>query len=323
MGRRVTVYVDQRYVGRHGIARYAQEVLGRLDLPVQSLPVGKEPTSPAAVTERGWRIPRADDLIYSPGFGAGWAKAPVFLTVHDLIHLQVGAGGAKAVAHRLYYERVVKPTIKRAGHVFTVSETSAEAIRQWLDDEGVEIHNTGNGCSEAFTTQGPAHRRERPYVLAVSNVKPHKNPRAIVETMRHLPDLDLVIVTGDVADFRALAQEAGVVDRTSVISGLDDRRLASYYRGAVAVLFPSLLEGFGLPALESVACGTPVVHFAGCRAVAEIVDAECLSSPNRPEEYAARIQTLSEGRLPAIRQVTRSWDSVAGVVADVLRQHRA
>lgn len=114
----MTLYVDERYTGHHGIARYATEVLSRLQLDWERLPVGGNPTSPRAVLDRGWRVPHSEDLIYSPGFGSGFSWARQILTIHDLIHFH--GKGSRARAQRAYYERVVRLAIRRAGHVFTL-----------------------------------------------------------------------------------------------------------------------------------------------------------------------------------------------------------
>ena len=74
-----------------------------------------------------------------------------------------------------------------------------------------------------------------------------------------------------------MAERYGVSDRTYYIDGASDEELASWYRGAEATIVPSKLEGFGLPALESLSSGTPVIYWAGCRSVAEICGTDGLA----------------------------------------------
>ena len=88
--------------------------------------------------------------------------------------------------------------------------------------------------------------------------------------MRMIPDADLALVTSDREAVKNLAEKHGVADRVFAISNVADLELAALYRGARAILQPSLIEGFGLPALESALCGTPVIFFQGCESVREI-----------------------------------------------------
>lgn len=311
----MTVYVDTRYVGHHGIARYAAEVTSRLRTPFEALPVNSSPTSLRSLLDRGWRLPGPADLVYSPGFGTGSSRARQLLTVHDLIHLQEPAAGAKALAHRMYYEYRVKPAIKRAGMVLTVSTTSADAITEWLADDSVKVIVTGNGCSPAFTPHGSAYDHSRPYVLWVGNVKRHKNPQVVMNALSRLSEFDLIAVTSDGQALRRMAIEAGVNDRMLVVADVSDHELATYYRGATALLLPSVLEGFGLPALEARSCGTPTVYFAGCASVAEIV-----GQPEFAVSDAQDGQAFAEAVVRAAATVVRplpagyGWESVSDVV---------
>lgn len=262
------LYVDQRWHGTHGIGRYAKEVTDRLRGPHVDLPVFGSPSSPFDVLAPGRIKLTSRDVIYSPGYNAGLTRATQLVTLHDLIHLQ--ADGARAKLLRLYYERVVKPAVIAAGAVFTVSSTSENAIRKWLGGADVEILNVGNGCSDVFekTTQdGTAPD----YFLYVGNLKPHKNFDVLLQSLLQRPQYRLVAVIND----RAIAEEKiralGLTSRVKIVAGLSDAQLANYYQRSIALLIPSLVEGFGLPAVESLSCGRPVAYSSGCLSVAEIV----------------------------------------------------
>jgi glycosyltransferase involved in cell wall biosynthesis len=261
------IWVDDRQVGAHGIARFSREVVSRLPATVRRLPVTGSATSPLDCVRPGRLRPSSHDVVYVPGPNAGVARAVQLLTVHDLIHLQDGSP-----LHRLYYERVVAPSIRRAGKVLTVSGTSRAAISSWLGQHAgaVEIDVVGNGCSPAFTVAGEAERFRRPTLGLVSNVKAHKNVPVVFAALARCPEIDLVVVGPSPAAMRHLAVDAGVADRVRVRSDVSDHDLARLYRGVDALLMPSRHEGFGLPVLEAMSCGTPVVHGAYCEAVAEI-----------------------------------------------------
>lgn len=265
------VLVDDRYRGAHGIGRYAAEVLPRLTVPWEPLGLGGTPFSPFDSFRAVGEGAAGDRVVYSPGYGALVRARRQLLTLHDLIQLQMpGLGHWKFAA---YYRGPVREVVRRTGVVLTVSETSARALRTWVDDDRVEIVNAGNGCSEAFRPHEGSLQAADPYLLFVGNGRAHKNLDVVLDALVSARDARLVaVVPGqEIPELDARATRRGVDSRVQWLSGVDDERLAELYRGAFATVMPSTLEGFGLPALESIRCGVPVVYWAGCEAVAEIV----------------------------------------------------
>lgn len=319
------LYVDDRYRGAHGIGRYAGEVLPRLRPRWQPLGLGGNPHSPLDALRSLPGI-EGDPLVYSPGYGALVRAPRQILTVHDLIHLQLPwPGRAKFAA---YYGGPVRHVVRKAGAVLTVSETSARAIREWLRDDAVRVVNAGNGCSEAFRVDGPAEPAAQPYILYVGNNRPHKNLDVVLRALSLAPDVRLVAVVpraeAEVIGARASALKAG--DRVELVHDVDDPRLAELYRGAAATVMPSTLEGFGLPALESIACGVPVIFWRGCESVAEIVGDRgwALETSQDALEWGTALTTA----VTASRRVDPpvgiyNWDRTAAIVSDVLEQELA
>ncbi|GAA2986434.1 glycosyltransferase involved in cell wall biosynthesis [Microbacterium terrae] len=318
--------VDDRYRGDHGIGRYAQEVLPRLRPEWRSLGLDG---SPHTALDAFRALPRVDAraLVYSPGYGALVRARRQILTIHDLIQLRSPWPGRMKFA--AYYAGPVRHVVRKAGVVLTVSETSAGEIRDWLRDESVRIVNAGNGCSAAFTPTGPATDSADPYVLFVGNVREHKNLDVV---MRALPRaagvrLTVVIPASESAALSARAASLGVTQRLTMFHNVDDARLAALYRGAAVTAMPSRMEGFGLPALESISCGTPVVYWRDCDAVSEIVGERgwALESWDDADEWAdALVTACGAGRRIAPPEANRyDWQRTAALISDVLEADAA
>ena len=308
----VQLLVDTRFQGNHGIARYAREVLPRLQSRwTPLLETGRPVTVRDMVALRRLRLP-SHALIYTPGFGVGLSRARSLVTLHDLIHVEHGSW-----RQRLYYERLVRPIIVSAGHVVTVSPTSQRAIARWIDDPRVLVHDAGNGCSPAFGSVGPAHRGPRPHVMFVGNLREHKQSDVAFAAMSGLPDHELIVVvpSAEASHVRERLRSAGLEARTTVLCDIDDDSLASLYRGADLLLFPSTLEGFGLPVLEALSCGTKVVHLEECESVSDICGATQFAVGSRdPREFAemARHAVQTSASPPDLTRF--SWGVVAAKV---------
>ena len=318
--------IDNRYAPGDGIGRYAAEVVSRLTTPWTSLGGSGRPTTPADVVQwRRLQLGRGD-LLYSPGFGTGLSQARQLLTIHDLTHLrEIKWGHRRSRFYQTYYERLVRPVVRRTGHVITVSNTSAVDIRAWIDDDSVEIHNCGNGCSAAFTPGGPFSNFKRPYFLYVGNFKAHKNPAAAFAAMARIPEADLVVVTGQVEAAKGLAEVHSLDRRVRIVTRPSDERLAELYRGAVALVFPSRWEGFGLPVLEALNCGSRVVYARDCASVAEICGGTQfeVGDATSPDEFANAMARAWEADSVSAPDLQRyDWTSVAGAVDQTLSSIR-
>jgi glycosyltransferase involved in cell wall biosynthesis len=174
-----------------------------------------------------------------------------------------------------------------------------------------------NAVGDEFTRDGPAESGD--YVLAVGTLEPRKNLERLVEAVGRT-DWELRVVG---------ARGWGSVD----ISGngvrwlgeVDDAELARLYRGAACVAYPSLYEGFGIPVLEAMACGAPVVTTRGT-AMEEVADgAAVLVDARDPAEIAAGIERATAERDSlVVRGLERSrafrWDAVAAATVDVYRE---
>lgn len=316
------VVIDTSWHGRHGISRFSSEVLRRVHIPRRFITSGASPASPADVVASWRRRLGKNEVVFTPGFNAGITRARQVLTLHDLIHLEDGDEASRA--KRAYYERLVRPAVRRAGTVFTVSETSRRAIRTWLRDDDVEVVNVGNGVSELFFQQTRIEHSGRD-LLYVGNLKPHKNPAPVFAALKLIPDARLTVVTSDIEGVQALSRAHAVDDRVHAVGSLSDRELRDFYAASAAVIIPSLREGFGLPAVEALAVGTPVIHWSGCDSIAEIVGAHGfgIDDASDPRAWADGIEAALRGHIWSGRPdgwaERWSWDGVARRIDRSLR----
>jgi glycosyltransferase involved in cell wall biosynthesis len=316
------LFVDTRWDGNHGIGRFARETTSRLGIPFEPLRGGGKPSAvlDAALPSR-LRL-RSSDLLYSPGYNCGPSRARQILTIHDLIHLD--DGGQASLAKHTYYERLVKPIVKRAGLVLTVSETSRQRTMSWIQDPSVDVRVVGNGSSDAFTPVGTRNTYADPTFLYVGNLRSHKNVPVVLRALAQRPDYRLIMVVPDVDEARELVGLFGLVARVEIRSGLGDLDLAQLYRSVTATLVPSTLEGFGLPALETFLSGTPAIYWAGCESVAEISNGHgiAIAAAGDAEEWAAALDaSLTGGTVPAEQWRSRyDWASVGDAVTRALSE---
>ena len=130
--------------------------------------------------------------------------------------------------------------------------------------------NVGNGVSAGFVQPRPAALPVSRRFVYVGNFRPHKNFPVLLQALRLRPQYRLHVVCPDPAEAHHLVLAAGLEQQVQVHCDVSDTALAELYASSCAVLIPSTLEGFGLPAVEAMRCGRRPVYWRGCGSVAEI-----------------------------------------------------
>jgi glycosyltransferase involved in cell wall biosynthesis len=200
-----------------------------------------------------------------------------------------------------------------ADQVITISEHAREGIVERLGIAADRVHAIHLGVDhDLFTPEGPKRDGlpER-YVVYPANLWPHKNHAGLLRAWRRVADPDLHLVLSG----QTYGQPAPTGERVMHIGHIPLGEMPGLLRGAEAMVFPSLFEGFGLPPLEAMACGTPVAA-SNRGAIAEVAgDAALLFDPEDPDEMAAAIEAVagdSSRRAAAIERAAGfTWKTTA------------
>ena len=288
------IYGDQRWIGDHGIGRFARHVLS--GLRYHPIPLTGHP----AAAFDSYRLARAvsglrrDDLFFSPGYNSPLTcPSPFVFTIHDLSHVFCPENSSPLI--RLYYASIMKRACRRATDILTVSEFTRSQILQWSGVSPEKVHNVSCGVDSAYCPDGDSYSFPFPYLLSVSNRKPHKNECRIVEGFAKsgvAADVHLVLTGLPNAALAQCIERGRVTGSVHFTGHILEEKLPSLYRGAQALIFPSLYEGFGLPILEAMACGTPVVT-SNVTAMPEVAtDASLLIDPSSAEQISGAIDEV-------------------------------
>ena len=172
--------------------------------------------------------------------------------------------------------------------IFAISEFTAADVAETLAFPRERIPIAYPGVDERYTPAGPKAEREAPYVLAVATLEPRKNLSLLVDAhalvRRERPELELVVAGAPVQ----WAEQELVGDGVTALGFVPDEQLPELYRGASVFAYPSLFEGFGIPVVEAMACGTPVVASAH-----ESLDESCGDAAVRADPMSA--EAIAEG----------------------------
>lgn len=230
---------------------------------------------------------RAYDVVHRP-FTTGVPRitgAPSVVSLLDVQHHELPDmfGRAERRLRAWAYDRAARD----ADRVITISEHARRGIVEHVGVPAERIDVIGLGIDhERFTEAGPARDDLGDYVLYPANLWPHKNHARLLEAWRAVPDLTLVL-TGQTYG------PPPTGERVVHLGHVPADALPALYRGARAVVFPSLFEGFGVPVLEAMACGVPVAA-SDRGALGEIAgDAALLFDPQRPEAIADAVLRIT------------------------------
>ena len=256
--------------------------------------------------------------VYAPLAG----PRPFVITIHDLIHLRFPAHFKRSVGP--YYRTVVRAVCARAARVITDDERTVDDLRRYLDVSPRKVRIVPLGIDEIFFAPVARALAPRPYFVYAGNHRPHKDLATLFrawETVEAAVEIDLVL-TGHDDDDIALVRPRRERGRLRFVGHVSQTELAQLYGGALALVYPSLCEGFGLPMVEAAALGVPVI--ASTDAVPSVLrpHAQVFATRDVAALRALLERNVARPTSPeAARRVARTltWDRCAERTAEVYR----
>lgn len=287
--------------------------------------------------------PHALHVLHSPDFiPPQWTRGASVITMHDLAFMLYPRFLTRESAR--YYGQV-DLAARHADHIIAVSESTKRDTIRMLGVPEAKITVISEAAHPLFQPIAPELARARvaarfnlpaEYILFVSTIEPRKNLPTLLRAFRRLRDNyksdATLVIAGNrgwlVEEVDAVIAELNLGDRVRLLGGVPNEELVHLYNAARVFVLPSFYEGFGLPPLEAMACGTPVI-VSNVSSLPEVVgDAGMLIKPEDVEGFTVAMwRVLSDDKLRAEmrakglkRAQTFSWERAARETLAVYRQ---
>lgn len=241
------------------------------------------------------------------------------VTIHDVTHL-LDPAFRNTLKSRIFAKSLLKAAVAKARRVITISQYSKRMILEHLGGSETKISVIHRYASPIFTPIPQPEAQEtvlrelglcKPYFLFVGSPKPHKNLPVLFEAFarlqqRHHGTIELAAIGKDKKNepsLHALAVRLGIEPNVRWIDSVSDELLRACYSAAEATILPSRQEGFGLPVIESMACGTPVIC-ADAASLPEVAGGcSLLFDPSSAEDCSKQMSRILES--PQLRSELR------------------
>ena len=253
-------------------------------------------------------------------------------TVHDLgwqVHPELYNSRV-----RLMYQALFPWVVRRADRFIAVSRYTADDLMRRAGIPASKVAVVYHGLDPAFSASVPAAPAADvgPYVLAVGGVSPRKNTRRLLQAFHRWRDRGgqrgayRLLITGDSID-HDFARDSALMEGVSLLGYVDKAELPRLYAGAAAFLYPGIYEGFGLPIIEAMACGTPVVTSTTGAAPEIAGGAAVLVDPFDVASIEAGIERVADpGEADRLRAMGHErarlfhWEAAAAATIEVYHQ---
>jgi glycosyltransferase involved in cell wall biosynthesis len=320
------IYINARFLTRSvtGIERYCTELLKNLDSLIDSAAIDSKQFSfvmlapknikhelnfkhiplkcVGSLTGHLWEqleLPfyTRDGLLFSPSNAAPIFKCLQVVTIHDASFF--ARPQTYSFAFSSWYKFIIPLVGKVAKKIITVSSFSRKELVHYCKIKADKIKVVWNGkeqilvqsTDESFLTKNNIVPKR--FVLAVSSPNPNKNFSAIIKAIKLLPEMGLeIVIVGDLLPKVYANSQVSFPNDVKYVSRVSDAELRALYEHAACFIYPSFYEGFGLPPLEAMACGCPVI-VSNTSSLPEVCgDAALYCDPFSPEDIAVQVKKL-------------------------------
>lgn len=326
-----TISIDARMIRSTGIGTYLRNLLENIaaigsefrfeilcsergllpELPPEQFEF-KQAQAPIYSLKEQWLIPRlaaGADLLHCPHYNVPYFhRGRLVVTIHDLTHLLHPDFRPNQFAY-FYARFMLTAAAKRAAKVITNSQFTTCSVQETLHVPGERIRMIypalSNGYGQTQPSPDPLRLRElrinQPYILFVGLLKPHKNVHGLIRAFGRIStekrNQYQLVIAGKKGklypDLERLAAQLGLEKRVAFTDHVSESDLDALYAGATTFVLPSFNEGFGLPALEAMARGVPVI-VSDRSSLPEVVgDAGLLVDPYDVQSIANAIEQVT------------------------------
>lgn len=269
-----------------------------------------------------------------------WSRISAVVGIHDTIADRNPRFAFAGRRQEFLWRAKVRAALLQARLIMTVSEYSRRCLREEYNLSDSRIRVVPEAASERFQPPPPGSVRER-FVLYAGGISPNKNLGTLVRAFARLEDARQagwrLLLAGDYQsdgfrscfrDISALVRDCGIADQVQFLGYVPDEELAALYQRAGLFVLPSYDEGFGLPAVEAMASGAPVIVSQG-NSLTEVAGEAALSFPPHDEQaLAGHMQRLIAdpqlreqlSRLGSQRSAEFSWSRSASILVRVLEE---
>lgn len=351
--------IDARMIEMSGIGTYIQHLMGygiydyalgneeairRYDSEVRVIPYDAAIYSPKEqVLFPNKAIRNAGiDIIHFPHYNVPLSfHGRYVVTVHDLTHIVLPEFlGSKIKYH--YAKFLMSHALRGAEHIFTVSQNSKNDIIKYFGTAEDKISITYDAIDDDFKVKNEAEieylyekydiPRNKKLILYVGNLKPHKNLITLLKALKELDRTDVILLLVGKAfksvDMENQEKELGIRNKVIHTGMVSKQELIDFYNVADLFVFPSLYEGFGIPPLEAMACGTPVIA-ANNSSIPEVCgDAAVLVDVKRVDLLAKAIENLLDSESLSTTLIEKgrkqfkafSWEETRNTIISCLQK---
>jgi len=259
--------------------------------------------------------------------GAPIFKSENVITICDAAVFAAPSGYSRT--YRLWYQNLYRVLAQRARHIFTISNFSKSEIVRWCGADPSKISVTYLGSDHFSNCVADPAALSRfgisgKYIFAASSRNPNKNFDRIVQAVRHLNETTntLLVVAGG-SDSKVYPKSVNLPDGICDLGYVNDSELKALYQSAECFVFPSLYEGFGLPPLEAMSTGCPVV-VSRVASLPELFDGVAtFCNPYDPDDIATAIQQAAKSRSSSTSELKAfaaqfRWEQCARETLEVL-----